>query len=133
MVRINNLFFIYVLVCLGFGLGRTYWNENYSQYLFIGVSTLIVGFLTFSKKFYTKESHRFFFKQAFMTTLITILCGFITSESRAFKALDIAFYHVWLGALTFWVFTIFQFRDNRDERNNQGNLNQNSGNTTLAW
>ena len=133
MTRINNLFFLYVLVCLGLGFGRAYWDENLSQYLFIGISTIIVAFLTFSKKFYTTESHVFFLKQAFVTTLISIFCAFITSESRMFKAIDIAFYHAWLGAVTFWIFTLLLRRDKNNGRDNRKNFNQNTGNTTLAW
>ena len=133
MVRINNLFFVYVLVCIGYGFGCTYLDEKNSTLLFIGISTLIVACLVFSKKFYTLESHRFFFKQAFMTTLITIFCGFINSESPVYKVIDIAFYHAWIGSMTFWIFTIFQRRDDNREEKDKGDFNQNSGNTTLAW
>ena len=132
MTRINNLFFLYLLVCLGLGFGRNYWNEEYSQYLFIAISTLVVAFLVFSKKFYTAESHVFFLKQAFMTTLITILCGFVTTEARAFKAIDTAFNHAWIGALTFWFFTLFYRRNNNGKRDDRTDFNQNNGNTTLA-
>ena len=132
MTRINNLFFIYVLVCLGLGVGRAYWDEEYSQYLFMVISTIVVALLVFSKKFYSKESHLYFFKQAFMTTLITILCGLITNDSRMFKAMDIAFYYAWIGSITFWFFTLFyQRNNNRNTRND--NLNQNNGGPTLAW
>lgn len=132
MVRINNLFFLYLLVCIGLGIGQTYWEVKTSTYLFIGFSTLLVALLIFSKDFYTKEAHFFFLKQAFMTTVITILCGLISSQSQVFKAIDIAFNHAWIAAMTFWIFTIFHRRD-RDERNNRRNFNQNNGNTTFAW
>lgn len=130
MTRINNLFFLYTLVCIGLGIGQAYWDAENSMYIFIGVSTLIVMMLVFSEKFYTKESHFFFFKQAFVTTAITLFCGLITSQSRIFKTIDVAFNHTWIGAVTFWIFTMFHRRD----RSNRRNFNQNqNGNTTLAW
>ena len=132
MVRINNLFFLYLLVCIGLGIGQTYWKVEASTYLFIGVSTLLVALLIFSKDFYTKEAHFFFLKQAFMTTIITIFCGLISSQSRVFRTIDIAFNHAWIGAVTFWIFTIFRRKD-RGESNNRKNFNQNNGNTTFAW
>jgi ABC-type transport system involved in cytochrome c biogenesis permease subunit len=131
MVRINNLFFLYSLVCIGLGIGQTYWDVKTSTYLFIVISTLLVALLIFSRDFYTKEAHFFFLKQAFMTTIITIFCGLITSQSRVFKTIDIAFNHAWIGATTFWIFTIFHRRDH-GERNNRRKFNQNNGNTTFA-
>jgi len=129
MTRINNLYFLYTLVCIGLGIGQTYWDAKNSMFIFMGVSTLIVMMLVFSEKFYTKESYLFFFTQAFKTTGITILCGVLTSQSPVFKTIDIAFNHAWIGAMTFWIFTMFHRRD----RGSGKNLNQNkNGNTTLA-
>ena len=60
MTKINNLFFFYVLSCIGFGVGSVYWDKDYARYIFMGISMLIGLFMFFSKYFYTKESHDFF-------------------------------------------------------------------------
>ena len=129
MTRINNLFFFYTLSCIGFGVGNVYWNERYTHYIFIGISMLIGLFMFFSKYFCTKESHDFFRKQVFFTSLIFLLSIFVRSDKNIYKVINLAVFNAYLGALMLWIFTIRY----RSGGNNKGNgLSRNGQGTTLA-
>lgn len=106
MTKINNLFFLYLLSCIGFGVGNVYWDENYTRYIFIGVSMLIGLFMFFSKYLYTKESHDFFRKQVFFTSLISLICVFVHSNRNVYKVIDLGFYNALFGAVMLWIFTM---------------------------
>ena len=129
MTRINNLFFFYTLSCIGFGVGSVYWNERYTHYIFIGISMLIGLFMFFSKYFCTKESHDFFRKQVFFTSLIFLLSIFVRSDKNIYKVINLAVFNAYLGALMLWIFTIRY----RSGGNNKGNhLSRNDRESTLA-
>jgi hypothetical protein len=116
MTKINNLFFFYVLICIGFGVGNVYWNERYTHYIFIGISMLIGLFMFFSKYFYTKESYEFFRKQVFLTSLIFLFSIFVRSDSNIYKVIDLSIFNAYIGALMLWIFTIKY----RSGENNKG-------------
>jgi len=117
MTKINNLFFFYVLSCIGFGVGNVYWNERYTHYIFIGISMLIGLFMFFSKYFYTKESYEFFRKQVFLTSLIFLFSIFVRSDSNIYKVIDLSIFNAYIGDLMLWIFTIKY----RSGENNKGN------------
>jgi len=106
MTKINNLFFFYVFGCIGFGVGNVYWDKHYTHYIFMGISMLIGLFMFFSKYFYTKESHDFFWKQVFFMSLIFLLSVFVHSDRNAYKVIDLAIYNSYIGAVMLWIFTL---------------------------
>ena len=85
MTKINNLFFFYVLDCIGFGVGSVYWDEKYTHYIFIGVSMLIGLFMFFSKYFYTRNLMNSFGSKVFFTSLISLICIFVRSIRMSIK------------------------------------------------
>jgi hypothetical protein len=105
MTRINNLFFLFVLVCIGYGVGEEYWNKDYTHYIFYVLASIIGPMIMFSRSFHTKESHYFFSKQVFMTSCISLFCIFVSLESKTFKVIDSAFYLAWVGSIMFWIFS----------------------------
>ncbi len=117
MTKINNLFFFYLLSCIGFGVGNVYWNERYTHYIFIAVSMLIGLFMFFSKYFYTRESYEFFRKQVFFTSLIFLFSIFVRSDKNIYKVINLAIFNAYLGAFMLWIFTIRY----RSGGNNKGN------------
>jgi hypothetical protein len=129
MTKINNLFFFYLLSCIGFGVGNVYWNENYTRYIFIGVSMLIGLFMFCSKYFYTKESHDFFRKQVFFTSLISLICIFVHSNRNAYKVIDLGFYNALIGSLMLWIFTM-RYRSGGNDT--KGDNTVGTGGPTLA-
>ena len=130
MTKINNLFFFYVLSCIGFGVGNVYWDKDYTRYIFMGISMLIGLFMFFSKYFYTKESHDFFQKQTFFTSLISLICIFVHSDRNVYKVIDLGFYNAFLGAVMLWVFTM-KYRSGSNNTNGNGAVGTGCG-PTLA-
>ena len=130
MTKINNLFFFYVLSCIGLGVGDVYWDKHYAHYIFMGVSVLIGFLIFFSKYFYTKESYEFFRKQVFFNSLISILCFFLYTNSNVYKVIDLGFYNAFLGALIFWIFTL-KYRSGGNSTRGNNTIGTGNG-TTLA-
>ena len=124
MEKINNLFFCYTILCIGFGVGNIYWNENYTNYIFVGTSSLIGLFIFFSKDFYTKEAHHFFWKQTFLLLLLSVLCMFVQSDKDAYKIIDLAISKMLLGAFIFWAFSI-GYRSGGNNRKQKDNEEEN--------
>lgn len=131
MERINNLFFYYVILCIGFGIGNIYWNEDYTNYIFIGASSLIGVFIIFSKYLYTKESHEFFRSQLFSILLLSLLCMFIQSDKNVYKIIDAAVSKMLFGAFIFWAFSIGHHSDEDNRRKNE-EKNDGKGNKMLG-
>jgi hypothetical protein len=130
MTKINNLFFIFLLSCIGFGIGNVYWNKDYTQIIFMGVSSLIGMLIIFSKYFYSKEAHDFFRKQVFFTSLISLLCVIVHSNRNIFKVIDLTFDNALIGALLLWIFTM-KYRSNEDNKKKDNEVNTGQG-PTLA-
>ena len=129
MTKINNLFFFYVLSCIGLGVGDVYWDKHYAHYIFMGVSVLIGFLIFFSKYFYTKESHDFFRKQVFFTSLISLICIFVHSNRNAYKVIDLGFYNALIGSLMLWIFTM-RYRSGGNDT--KGDNTVGTGGPTLA-
>lgn len=105
MTRINNLFFMFMLVCIGCAIAEVYWNKDYSHYVCYALTGVIGVMIIFSKSFYTFESCNFFAKQTFMTSFISLLCIFFGSESNVFKVIEATFKPAWIGATMLWIFS----------------------------
>ena len=96
---------------------------------FIGVSMLIGLFMFCSKYFYTKESHDFFRKQVFFTSLISLICIFVHSNRNAYKVIDLGFYNALIGSLMLWIFTM-RYRSGGNDT--KGDNTVGTGGPTLA-
>ena len=132
MEKINNLFFCYVILCIGFGVGNVYWNEDLTNYIFVSISSLIMVFLFFSKDFYTNESHQFFWKQLLSISVLSLLCIFVQSEKNIYKIIDLAVSKMFLGAILLWIFSINYHSDKDDkEKRNRRRIDK-QGNNMLG-
>jgi len=130
MTKINNLFFLFLLSCIEYGIGNVYWNKNYTHIISMIVAMFIGLSLLFSKHFYTKESYDFFRKQTFFTSLIFLICTFINSNRNLYKIIDESFFTAFIGAFMLWISTM-RYRTNGNNRDKNERINNSNG-PTLA-
>lgn len=111
MTKINNLFFFYLLSCIGFGVGNVYWNENYTRYIFIGVSMLIGLFMITMNKD-TNKGNKWCKEHLLSKEIMRFLCIKILGANRnAYKVIDLGFYNALIGSLMLWIFTMRYHRN----------------------
>lgn len=115
--RINNLFFLFVLVCILYGIGFVYWNENLSSIVFLGVTSILVFLIISSKDFYEIETYEFFRENAFIILMLNLSLFFMNKEYNPVKAAYLALNKATFGVCFFWFLLWFnQLRKNNIKR-----------------
>jgi len=121
-VKINNLFFLFIMTCIMYGFGSVYYDEGLAASVYLIVSLVLGIMIIFSQGFYDPETYEFFRKNAFIILALHLATYFISKDEPIVLAITLTLGKAVFGVCFFWI--ILFFHHTRNNGNNGMNSNK---------